>query len=89
MISLYIVLFNEPTPRFAQEARNNIKEIGDWFLDDNFSYIRIYGCAVTPHLLPKYVRDRLVLRDIAFQIVSTRITRSLFSNSNELWPLFL
>jgi hypothetical protein len=34
----------QPSPRFTQEAMNAIKEIGDWFVDEEFSYIIIYGC---------------------------------------------
>jgi hypothetical protein len=33
-------LKNQPTPRFTQEAMNTIKEIGDWFIDEEFSYIK-------------------------------------------------
>jgi hypothetical protein len=29
---------------------NAIKEIGDWFVDEEFSYIKIYGCEGAPHL---------------------------------------
>jgi hypothetical protein len=39
-------------------------------------------------MLLKYVPDMLVLREIAFQTVSTGITRALYSNSNNLWPSF-
>jgi hypothetical protein len=30
------------------------------------SHIRIYGCVVAPQLLPKYIRNRLVLREIVY-----------------------
>jgi hypothetical protein len=67
MSPLYILLKNQTTPRFTQEAMDAIKEIGDWFLDEEFSYIRIYGCEGAPHILPRYVPNRLALREITYQ----------------------
>ena len=66
MIPLHLILKNQPTPKFAQEAHDTIKEIGDWFIDEEFSCIRIYGCEGAPHFLPRYVPDKVVLRDIAY-----------------------
>jgi hypothetical protein len=77
MIPLHLILKNQPAPRFTQEAIDVIKEIGDWFIDEEFSYIRIYGCEGAPHLLPRYVPDRLALREIAYQIVGVGIVASL------------
>jgi hypothetical protein len=62
MIPLHLLLKNLPAPRFSQEAMNAIKEIGDWFIDDEFSYIRIFGCEGPPHLFPRYVPDRIALK---------------------------
>jgi hypothetical protein len=45
---------------------NAIKEIGDWFLDEEFSYIRIYGCEGAPHFLPIYVPNQLALREVSY-----------------------
>jgi len=30
----------------------NLGTIADWFIEDNFSYIRVFGCFVPPHALP-------------------------------------
>jgi hypothetical protein len=43
-----------------------IKSIGYWFLDEDYTYIRIYG-VTAPHILPKYVPNKLFLSKIAFQ----------------------
>jgi hypothetical protein len=77
MVPLYFVLKNQPAPRFTQESIDAIKDIGDWYVDEEFSYIRIYGCEGYPHLLPRYVLDRLALREISYQTVTIGIVASL------------
>jgi len=56
-------------PRISDRVIENLKEIADWFIDENFSYIRVYGYFIPPHALPKFLPDRLVCRDVAHQIV--------------------
>ena len=51
-------------PRISETVSENLKEIADWFIDENFSYIRVYGCSIPPHELPKFLPDRLVLREV-------------------------
>jgi hypothetical protein len=35
-------------PRISESVSGNLKEISDWFVDENFSYIRVYGCSIPP-----------------------------------------
>jgi hypothetical protein len=88
MVSLHLILKDLPTPRFTQEAINAIKEIGDWFIDDEFSYIRIYGCEGAPHILATYVQHRLALRSISYQTVSVGIVAFLSRSQKKQWPSF-
>jgi len=46
-----------------------LSNIGDWYIERDFTYIRIYGATKAPHLLPKFVPERLVLREIAYQTI--------------------
>jgi hypothetical protein len=57
-----------------------IKDIGDWYIGRCYTYIRIYGCASAPHLLPKYIPNKLMIREIAYQTVDVGITSLLASN---------
>jgi hypothetical protein len=50
-----LILKIKLAPIFTQEAIDAIKEIEDLFIDEEFSYIRIYGCEGAPHPLPRYV----------------------------------
>lgn len=54
-------------PRLLEEAKVVIKSIGYQFLFEEYTYLRIYGVTDPPHILPKYVLDRLILSEIAFQ----------------------
>jgi hypothetical protein len=42
-------------PRISEPVSENLKAIADWFVDENFSYIRVYGCSIPPHVLPKFL----------------------------------
>jgi len=42
-------------------------EIGDWFVNEKITYIRIYGATKAPHLLPKVVTYHMILMEIAYQ----------------------
>jgi hypothetical protein len=56
-------------PRISEIVSKNLKAIADWFIKESFSYIRVYGCSIPPHALPKFLPERLVCREIAHQIV--------------------
>jgi hypothetical protein len=39
----------------------NLGKIVEWFIEENFSYIRVFGSSVPPHALPRFLPDWLVL----------------------------
>jgi hypothetical protein len=75
-------------PRISETVSENLKEIADWFIDENFSYIRVYGCSIPPHVLPKFLPDRLVLREVAHQIVKGGIGIELKASQKKSCPIF-
>lgn len=54
-----------------------LTRIIDWFAEDFFMYIRILGTNGCMHILPLYVLDKLLCRDVSYQIVHTGITLEL------------
>jgi hypothetical protein len=66
-----------------------MKDVADWYLGKYYTYIRVYGNTRAPHLLPCYVPDKLLIREIAFQTMGTGITSLLLGSSKKLWPTFL
>lgn len=63
------LILGKPAPRLSDEAMQVLSNIGDWYIEKDLTYIRIYGATAAPHLLPKFVLDRLVLREIAYQTI--------------------
>jgi hypothetical protein len=52
MAPLYEFIFFSPPPCMTDKEITVIKRIGDWFLLEHGTYIRIYGSMKSPHLLP-------------------------------------
>jgi len=46
-----------------------LKCIGNWYLQEKFTYLRIYGAIASTHLLPIYVPNKLVLSEIAYKTI--------------------
>jgi hypothetical protein len=63
-----------------------IRRIGDWYLMEHGTYIRIYGAMKAPHLLPRYVPDKLVLQEVAYQTVINRVREILYRDKKAIWP---
>ena len=52
----------------------------------NFTYICLAGITVAPHLLPKYVPDKLLLKEFAFQLFEIGQTMELIRRKLKAWP---
>lgn len=61
-------------------------EIGDWFVGEKFTYIRIYDATKAPILFPKIVIDHMVLTEITYQSYYHGIGVVLNSKKEHLWP---
>jgi hypothetical protein len=66
----------------------NLGKLADWFIQKNLSYIIVFGCLVPPHALPKILPDRLVCREVAYQIVAGGISKELKADQKKVWPTF-
>jgi hypothetical protein len=68
---LHTVLFGFPRHMISFEARTGMKGIVDWYFCKYYSYIRVYGTIGSPHLLPYFVPDHLLMREISYQTMGT------------------
>jgi hypothetical protein len=59
------MLYGYAPPRISESVIGNLKEVFDWFIEENFSYIRVFRCSIPPHALPKFPLDRLVCSEVA------------------------
>jgi hypothetical protein len=51
------------------------------------TYIRIYRATKAPHLLPRFVPDKLVLQEVAYQTVINGVGEFLYQDKKSIWPL--
>lgn len=67
MLPIHKVVFDKTTPRFSQEAEVDTLLVTKWFGEEKFTYIRVFGSIASSHVLPFYVPDKLLAREIAYQ----------------------
>jgi hypothetical protein len=85
---LYTIIYEFPRHIISIEARTGMKGVADWYLGKYYSYIRVYGSTGAPHILPYFVPDHLLMREISYQTMGTWVTSLLLRSSKKLWPLF-
>jgi hypothetical protein len=88
IIPLHKIFFGFEPPRISHAIIENLKIVADWFIEEHFSYIRVYGCSIPPHALPKILPDRLICREVAYQLVNGGIGIELKSQQKKSWPYF-
>jgi hypothetical protein len=54
-----------------------------------YTYVRIFRATRPPHILPKYVPDKLLVREISYQIIEKGATSYLSEKQNDIGPFFL
>jgi hypothetical protein len=88
VIPVHQILYGYPPPRISEQIMGNLKTVADWFIEENFSYVRVFGCSIPPHALPKFLPDRLVCREVAYQIITGGIGKELKAVQKKFWPTF-
>jgi hypothetical protein len=88
IIPLHKTFFGCDPPRISHTVLENINTVADFFIEEHFSYIRVFGCAIPPHALPKILPDRLICKEIAYQLVKGGIGIELKAQAKKSWPQF-
>jgi hypothetical protein len=60
VVPMHISLYGFPPPRILDNIMTNLGKIANWYIEEHFSYIRVFGCSVHPHALPKFLPNRMV-----------------------------
>ena len=66
VVSMHTAIYGYPPPRISDKIVTNLGKIEDWYIEDNFSYIRVFSCYASPHALPIFIPDRLVCREVSY-----------------------
>jgi hypothetical protein len=88
MVSMHVTIFSHPPPRISEKIMTNLGSVADRYIEDQFSYIRVFGCFVPLYVLRKFLPDRLVCREVAHQTVLDGIIKYLKALQKKLWPTF-
>ena len=89
MLPIHKQVYNKNAPRFSREAEVDIIPVAIWFGKEIFTYIRVFGNIASPHVLPYYVLEKLMAREIAYQ--TTReggLSKGLKEQKKAIWPTF-
>jgi len=88
VVSIHISLYGFSPPRILDRIMANLGKIAYWYIEENFSYIRFFGCSIAPHALPKFLPDRSVCWEVAYQTVIGGINKELKTTQKMVWPTF-
>jgi hypothetical protein len=86
MVPMHVAIFGNPPPRISDSITKNLSRVADWYVEKDFSYIRVFGASAPPHALPLLIPDRLACREIARQTVIGSISKELKGFSKKVWP---
>jgi hypothetical protein len=73
VIPVHQMMYGCAPPPISESVIGNLKEVADWFIEENFSYIKVFRCSIPPHALPKFLPDRLVCREVSYQIITCAV----------------
>jgi hypothetical protein len=52
VVPVHLAIYGHSPPRILESIMGNLGKHAYWFIKDNLSYIRVFGCYVPPHALP-------------------------------------
>jgi hypothetical protein len=88
VVLFHISIYGHPPPRISERIMGNLGKLVNWFIDENLSYIRVFGCSVSPHALPQLLPDGMVCRELAYHIVVGGISKDLKVAQKKVWLTF-
>ena len=88
MLPIHYSFFNKPALKISEQAGVDLTVVASWFGEEKFTYIRVFGSQARPHVLPLYIRDKLLVREVAYQISAEGVTQTLKRAKKHVWPSF-
>ena len=77
MVPIHYSIFDRPIPKISYLASFDLPAVASWFGEEHFTYIRVFRSEAKPHVLPLYVPDKLLVREISYQIMAESVTQTL------------
>jgi hypothetical protein len=69
------MLSGRPDPRINEEIHrilhlSDLAKMGDWYLYQDHTEIRVYGCELDPYKLPKYILTKIFSLEYIRQMIN-------------------
>lgn len=87
-LPIYYAIFDRPAPKISSQVEIDLTTLGTSFEEEKFTYVRVFGSDDRPHVLPLYISDKLLAREIAYQLTSAGVTKTLKNSKKQIWPPF-
>jgi hypothetical protein len=88
MVPLHVVIFGNLPPQISNNIVTNLSSIADWYVEEKFSYLRVFKASVPPHALPFFILDKLTCHKVARKTVIGCVSKELKGYSKKVWPSF-
>jgi hypothetical protein len=88
MVPMDVSIFGNLPSRISDNITENLSRVANWYMEKEFSYIRVFGASIPLHALPLLILDRLAYREITRQTVIGSVSKELKGLSKKLWPPF-
>jgi hypothetical protein len=88
MVPLHVTIFDHPPPRISDSIVTNLSSIANWYVEAEFSYLRVFRASIPLHALPLFIPNKLGCREVARQTVIGGISKELKGYSKKVWPPF-
>jgi hypothetical protein len=88
MVPMHVTIFGNPPPRISDSIATNLSSVANWYVEEEFSYIKVFGASVPLHALPLFIPNRFACREIARQTVIGGISKEIKGFSKKVWSPF-
>jgi hypothetical protein len=86
VIPIHEAIYGQPPSRISEQILGNLGAIANWYIEESFFYIKVFGCYASPHALPVFLPDKLVCREVSYQTVFVGINKELKVAQKRVWP---
>jgi hypothetical protein len=88
MAPVHVSIFSHLPPKISDNIATNLSSMEDWYIEAEFSYIRVFGTSVPPYTLLLLLLDKLACREITKQTMIGGISKELKAVSKKVWRPF-
>jgi len=86
LIMLFQFLLYSLASFMSEKRTEAIRKIRYWCVFDNGAYFKIYGSTKMPHILPKFVPNKIMLQEVAYHTLVHGVGEFLSIDKTLPWP---